>query len=102
MKEILQASNVEKAVDSHYMDGTVFDAFHPAVWQAMYVVPRVLSSAGKLIRSDIYTGPTSWFIIPQTVSSFVFYLTSLSFCHLARLFTEGSFLHIMSRHDPYC
>ncbi len=35
MKEILQVSNVKRAVDSHYMDGTVFDAFHPAVWQAL-------------------------------------------------------------------
>ncbi len=35
MKEIIQASNVERAVDSHYMDGTVFDAFRPAVWQAL-------------------------------------------------------------------
>ncbi len=35
MKEILQVSNVERAVDSHYMDGTVFDAFRPAVWQAL-------------------------------------------------------------------
>ncbi len=35
MEEILQASNVERAVDSHNMDGTVFDAFRPAVWQAL-------------------------------------------------------------------
>ncbi len=35
MKEILQVSNVERAVDSHFMDGTVFDAFCPAVWQAL-------------------------------------------------------------------
>ncbi len=35
MKGILQVSNVERAVDSHYMDGTVFDAFRPAVWQAL-------------------------------------------------------------------
>ncbi len=35
MEEILQASNLNRAVDSHYMDGTVFDAFRPAVWQAL-------------------------------------------------------------------
>ncbi len=33
MEEILQASNLDRAV--HYMDGTVFDAFRPAVWQAL-------------------------------------------------------------------
>ncbi len=27
MEEILQASNLNRAVDSHYMDGTVFDAY---------------------------------------------------------------------------
>ncbi len=35
MEEILQASNLDRAVDVHYMDGNVFDAFRPAVWQAM-------------------------------------------------------------------
>ncbi len=35
MEEILQASNLNRAVDSHYMDGTVFDAYRPAVWQAL-------------------------------------------------------------------
>ncbi len=30
--------------------------------------PWVLSSVGKLIRSDIYTGPTSCLIVPQTFS----------------------------------
>ncbi len=35
MKEILQVSNVKRAEDSHYMDGTLFDAFRPAVWQAL-------------------------------------------------------------------
>ncbi len=49
----------------------------------------VLSSAGKLIRSDIYTGPRSR-IVPQTFSSFVFYPLSLSFCHSAWLFTKRS------------
>ncbi len=53
--------------------------------------------------SDIYTGPTSCLIIPQTFSSFVFsYLPSLSFCLSAQLFAECSLLHIMSRHAPYC
>ncbi len=67
----------------------------------------VLSSAGKLIRSDIYTGPRSR-IVPQTFSSFVFYPLSLSFCHSAWLFTKRSLgekksrLHIMIRHAPYC
>ncbi len=64
--------------------------------------PWILSIAGKLIRSDIYTCPTSSLIVPQAFSSFVFYLPSLSFCHSARLFTERSLLHIMSRHAPYC
>ncbi len=64
--------------------------------------PWVLSSAGKLIRSDIYSCPTSCLIVPQAFSSFVFYLPSLSFCRSARLFTERSLLHIMSRHAPYC
>ncbi len=35
MEEILQTSNLNRAVDSHYMDGTVFDAYCPAVWQAL-------------------------------------------------------------------
>ncbi len=52
--------------------------------------------------SDIYTCPTSCLIVPQTFSSFVFYSPSLSFCLSARLFTERSLLHIMSRHAPYC
>ncbi len=38
----------------------------------------------------------------KTFSSFVFYPPSLSFCRSARLFTERSLLHIMSRHAPYC
>ncbi len=49
---------------------------------------------------DIYTGPTSCLIVPQTFPSFVF------ICHLypsvTRLFTECSLLHITSRHAPYC
>ncbi len=52
--------------------------------------------------SDIYTGPTSCLIVLQKFSSFDFYQPSLSFCHSARLFTERSLLHIMSRHAPYC
>ncbi len=64
--------------------------------------PRVLSGAGKLIQTDIYTGPTSFLIDPQTFPSFVIYPSSLSFCRSARLFTERSLLHIMSRHAPYC
>ncbi len=35
MEEIIQAYNVNRAVDSHYMDGTVFEAYRPAVWQAL-------------------------------------------------------------------
>ncbi len=35
MEEILQTSNLNRAVDSRYMDGTVFDAYRPAVWQAL-------------------------------------------------------------------
>ncbi len=35
MEEILQASNLNRAVDSHYMDGNVCDAYRPAVWQAL-------------------------------------------------------------------
>ncbi len=35
MEEILQASYLNRAVDSHYMDGTLFDAYRPAVWQAL-------------------------------------------------------------------
>ncbi len=46
---------------------------------------------------DIYTGPTSCLIIPQTFSAFVFN----PFCH-SWLFTERSLLHIMSRHAIYC
>ncbi len=47
--------------------------------------PWVLPSAGKLIRSDICTCPTSCLIVPQTFSSFVFYRPSLSFCHLSSI-----------------
>ncbi|KAL0176873.1 hypothetical protein M9458_029203, partial [Cirrhinus mrigala] len=35
MEEILQASGLERAVNSHYIDGTVYDVFRPAVWQAL-------------------------------------------------------------------
>ncbi|KAI2643853.1 Retrovirus-related Pol polyprotein from transposon TNT 1-94 [Labeo rohita] len=35
MEEILQASDLERAVNSHYIDGTIFDAFRPAVWQTL-------------------------------------------------------------------
>ncbi len=35
MEEILQTSNLNRAVDSHYMDRAVFDAYRPAVWQAL-------------------------------------------------------------------
>ncbi len=35
MEEIIQAFNLNRAVDPHYMDGTVFDAFCPAVWQVL-------------------------------------------------------------------
>ncbi len=35
MEEILQASDLERAADSCYMDGTVFDAYCPAVWQTL-------------------------------------------------------------------
>ncbi len=31
-----------------------------------------------------------------------FFIRHLSLCHSARLFTERSLLHIMSRHTPYC
>ncbi len=41
------------------------------------------------------------YIVLQTFSSLVFF-RHLSFCHSARLFTERSLLHIMSRHAPYC
>ncbi len=62
--------------------------------------PWVLSSAGKLIR---YLHG-SYFLPYRSadISSFVFYPPSLSFCRSARLFTERSLLHIMSRHAPYC
>lgn len=35
MDEILHASNLDRAVNSQQMDGTIFDAFRPAVWQAL-------------------------------------------------------------------
>lgn len=35
MEEILQISELDRAVDSNYMDGTVFDPYRPAVWQAL-------------------------------------------------------------------
>ncbi len=50
--------------------------------------------------SDIYTGPTSCLIVPQTFSSFVFFIRHL-YLSIARLFTERSLLYIMSRHTPY-
>ncbi len=49
--------------------------------------------------SDIYTGPTSCLIVPQTFTSFVF-IRHL-YLSVTRLFTERSLLHIMSRHAPY-
>ncbi len=70
-------------------------------------LPLLESSPALESWSDVYMGPTSCLIVPQTFSSFVFYPPSLSFCrHLARLmsvlYTERSLLHIMSRHSPYC
>ncbi len=62
-------------------------------------VPWVLSSAGKLIR---YLHGSYFLPYRSSFSSFVFYPPSLSFCRSARLFTEHSLLHIMSRHAPYC
>lgn len=35
MEEILQASNLERAVNSHYTDETVFDAFHASTAKKM-------------------------------------------------------------------
>ncbi|KAL0150967.1 hypothetical protein M9458_053694 [Cirrhinus mrigala] len=35
MGEILQTASLDRAVNSHNMDGIIFDAFHPAVWQAL-------------------------------------------------------------------
>ncbi len=58
--------------------------------------PRVLSSAGKLIR---YLHG-SYFLPYRSTDVFLF--SFLSFCHSARLFTERSLLHITRRHAPYC
>ncbi len=63
---------------------------HLGVWSQAFSTPWVLSSAGKLIRSDIYMGPTSCIIVPQMFSSLIFYPSSLSFCRSAQLFTECS------------
>ncbi len=61
--------------------------------------PWVLSSAGKLIR---YLHG-SHFLPYHSADVFWFcFLSAISFCHSARLFTERSLLHIMSRHAPYC
>ncbi|KAL0148070.1 hypothetical protein M9458_056610, partial [Cirrhinus mrigala] len=35
MGEILQTASLDRAVNSHNMDGIIFDAFRPAVWQAL-------------------------------------------------------------------
>ncbi|KAL0150420.1 hypothetical protein M9458_054237, partial [Cirrhinus mrigala] len=35
MEEILQTASLDRAVNSHNMDGIIFDAFRPAVWQAL-------------------------------------------------------------------
>ncbi len=71
---------------------------HLGIWSQAFSTPWVLSSAGKLIRSDIYMGPTSCIIVPQMFSSLIFYPSSLSFCRSAQLFTECS-LSSMSRVD---
>ncbi len=67
---------------------SVSDRRHSAPW--------VLSSAGKLIR---YLHG-SYFLPYRSADVFLFCF--LSFCCSARLFTERSLLHIMSRHAPYC
>ncbi len=61
----------------------------------------VLSSAGKLIRylHGCYFLP---YRSHRCFSLLFFYPPSLSSCRSARLFTERSLLHIMSRHGPYC
>ncbi|KAL0152317.1 hypothetical protein M9458_052040 [Cirrhinus mrigala] len=35
MEEILQTASLDRAVNSHNMDGIIFDVFRPAVWQAL-------------------------------------------------------------------
>ncbi len=62
--------------------------------------PWVLSSTGNLIR---YLHESHFLPYRSAdVFLFCFYPPSLSFCRSARLFTERSLLHIMSRHAPYC
>ncbi len=64
--------------------------------------PWVLSSAGKLIRylHGSYFLP---YRASRLLDIFLFcFLSADSFCHLARLFTERSLLHIICRHAPYC
>ncbi len=78
---------------------------HPIV-----ALPLLEFSPALKSWSDIYTGPTSCLIIPQTFSSFVFYPPSLSFCRSAKLGSANvrhlhwtlSLLHIISRHATYC
>ncbi len=62
--------------------------------------PWVLSSTVKLIR---YLH-SSYFFPCRSSDIFLFCFSppSLSFCRSARVFTERSLLHIMSRHAPYC
>ncbi len=71
-------------------------------WRPITALPLLEFSPALESWSDIYTGPTSCLVVQQTFSSFVFYPPSLSFCRSARLFTERSLLHIMSRHATYC
>ncbi len=65
--------------------------------------PWVLSGTAKLIRSDIYTGPTSCLIVPQTFSSLVFLSAFSIFRSLgSAVHWRLSLLHTTSRHAPYC
>ncbi len=51
---------------------------------------------------NIYTGPTSCLIVPQTFSFFICHLYLSVAWLMSVLCTERSLLHIMSRHAPFC
>lgn len=53
MDEILQTTTLNRAVNSRNMDGIVFDAFRPAVWQALHAEYPIRLNPKSLKRQEL-------------------------------------------------
>lgn len=53
MDEILQTTTLNRAVNSRNMDGIVFDAFGPAVWQALHAEYPIRLNPKSLKRQEL-------------------------------------------------